>query len=225
MRVLIVEDSAKLSGLIAQALTRAGFTADQSETVEDARAAVECANYSAILLDLGLPDGDGMALLHEMRAAGNSVPVLVLTARDGVKDRVEGLDAGADDYVLKPFEMEELLARLRALLRRPGASLGRTLTIADLSLDTVARELTVSGRACALSRRELGVLELLMRRAGRVVPKDAIDDALYGFDEAVTPNSIEVAIHRLRKRLSDAGAHAHVHTLRGIGYMLAEDDP
>jgi DNA-binding response OmpR family regulator len=225
MRVLIVEDSERLSRLVSRALTQAGFAVDCSDTLDSARAAVGAANHSVILLDLGLPDGDGMAFLRELRAGGNPVPILVLTARDGVKDRVEGLDAGADDYVLKPFEMEELLARLRALLRRPGASLGRTLTVGDLNLDTVARELTVDGAHCALSRRELGVLELLMRRAGRVVPKDAIDDALYGFDEAVTPNSIEVAIHRLRKRLVEAGARARVHTLRGIGYMLAEDEP
>jgi DNA-binding response OmpR family regulator len=224
MRVLIVEDSDRLAGLVARALGRAGFAVDHADTLDAARAAVAAANHAAILLDLGLPDGDGMSFLRGLRADGNAVPVLVLTARDGVKDRVEGLDAGADDYVLKPFEMDELLARLRALLRRPGASLGRTLTVGDLCLDTAARELTVSGKPCALSRRELGVLELLMRRAGRVVPKDAIDDALYGFDEAVTPNSIEVAIHRLRKRLADTGAEAKVHTLRGIGYMRAGDE-
>ena len=150
--------------------------------------------------------------------------MLILTARDGVEDRVRGLDGGADDYLLKPFAMEELIARIRALLRRPGGALGLTLTAGNVSFDTTAREVLVDDSVISVSRREMGVLEQLMRRNGRVVPKDVLEDKLYGFGEEVTSNSVEVHISRLRKRLLKANANISVHTLRGIGYLLSEDD-
>jgi DNA-binding response OmpR family regulator len=149
---------------------------------------------------------------------------MILTARDGVEDRVKGLDDGADDYLLKPFAMEELIARIRALLRRPGGALGLTLTAGNVSFDTTAREVMVNDASISVSRREMGVLEQLMRRNGRVVPKDVMEDKLYGFGEEVTSNSVEVHISRLRKRLANANASVTVHTLRGVGYLLSEDD-
>jgi len=146
----------------------------------------------------------------------------LLGFRIGLSDRVGGLNAGADDYLLKPFDMEELVARLRALLRRPGSALGSTLTSGNLSMDTVAREAAIGGQAITLSRKELGLLELLMRRAGRVVPKDAIEESLYSFDELASQNSIEVLVHRLRRKLGDAGADRQIHTLRGVGYLFSD---
>jgi DNA-binding response OmpR family regulator len=224
MRVLLVEDNQRLAETTKQGLEKESFTVDWFDTAGESEAAIDTVSYDAIVLDLGLPDGDGMDLLKQLRSRGSSTPVLILTARDGVEDRVRGLDGGADDYLLKPFAMEELIARIRALLRRPGGALGLTLTAGNVSFDTTAREVLVDDSVISVSRREMGVLEQLMRRNGRVVPKDVLEDKLYGFGEEVTSNSVEVHISRLRKRLLKANANISVHTLRGIGYLLSEDD-
>lgn len=221
MRILIVEDNRRLAALIAKGCEKAGFAADICHDLEGAQAALGTARYDIAILDLGLPDGDGLEFLAALRRSGNELPVLVLTARDALEARVEGLNAGADDYLLKPFAMEELVARLRALLRRPGQALGRMLVAGNVSFDTVAREVSIGGVTAAFSRRETDLLEILLRRQGRVVPKDAIEESLYAFGDEVSSNSIEVAIHRLRKRLGEAGADVEVHTLRGIGYLLS----
>lgn len=221
MRVLIVEDNRRLSALIAKGCETAGFAADTCDDLEGARAALDTVRYDVAVLDLGLPDGDGLDLLASLRQKGSELPVLVLTARDALESRVEGLNAGADDYLLKPFAMEELIARLRALLRRPGQALGRKLAAGNVEFDTVAREVSVSGVPAVFSRRETDLLEILLRRQGRVVPKDAIEEGLYAFGDEVSSNTVEVAVHRLRKRLADAGADIEVHTLRGIGYVLS----
>jgi DNA-binding response OmpR family regulator len=147
---------------------------------------------------------------------------MILTARDGLRDRVDGLNAGADDYLAKPFATEELVARLRALLRRPGSALGEQLAVGNLTLDTMTREVQIQGTSVSLSRREISLLELLLRRTGRVVPKTAIEASLYGSEEDVASNSVEVLVHRLRKRLAGFGARVSVVTLRGIGYVLTE---
>lgn len=222
MRVLIVEDNRRLAALIAKGCEAVGFATDTCNDLEEARAALATARYDIAVLDLGLPDGDGLDLLSSLRRKGSELPVLVLTARDALESRVEGLNAGADDYLLKPFAMEELVARLRALLRRPGQALGRKLTAGNVEFDTVAREVSVGGVPTVFSRRETDLLEILLRRQGRVVPKDAIEESLYAFGDDVSSNTIEVAIHRLRKRMADAGADVEVHTLRGIGYMLSD---
>lgn len=224
MRILLVEDNCRLAELVGTGLRGGGFAVDAFGTVADAEAALETIGYQAVILDLGLPDGDGLELLRRIRARGLGVPVLVLTARDGVDDRVRGLNAGADDYVLKPFAMEELVARVRALLRRPGASLGVALTCGRVSLDTVSREVTVAGAALPVPRRETDMLEQLLRRAGRVVPKRALEEGLYGFDDDVSSNTVEVLMSRLRKRLTGTEGGVVIHTLRGVGYMLAEAD-
>lgn len=223
MRLLLVEDNQRLAETTKEGLEKESFTVDWFDTSGEAEAALDTVSYDAIVLDLGLPDGDGLDLLKQLRSRGSSTPVMILTARDGVEDRVKGLDGGADDYLLKPFAMEELVARIRALLRRPGGALGLTLTAGNVSFDTAAREVLVDGNAISVSRREMGVLEQLMRRNGRVVPKDVLEDKLYGFGEEVTSNSVEVHISRLRKRLSKANADISVHTLRGVGYLLSED--
>ena len=222
MRLLLVEDNARLAGFISDGLAAAGFTVDAFGTGADAEAAMQAVQYDAAILDLGLPDIDGMTILTRIRDRRLNVPVLVLTARDGIGDRVAGLNAGADDYLLKPFAMEELVARIRALLRRPGKALGSVLSFGNTALNTTERDFRVDGRPCALSRRELDVMEQLMRRAGRVISKSAIDENIYGFGEEVSPNSVEVIISRLRKNLRAANSTVQILTFRGIGYMLQD---
>ncbi|MCP5155290.1 MAG: response regulator transcription factor [Ectothiorhodospiraceae bacterium] len=220
MRILLVEDNARLRTLVAEGLSQAGMTVDALGTAREAAGALATVRYDAGVLDLGLPDGDGMAVLREARERGLQTPLLLLTARDGLSDRVGGLNAGADDYLTKPFAMAELVARLKALMRRPGGALGVTLGLGNVAFDTVAREASVDGVAMPMSRRETDLLEHLLRRAGRVVAKAALEDAVYGFDDELASNGLEVAIHRLRKRLQGAGADVRIHTLRGVGYML-----
>ncbi|MEE8394269.1 MAG: response regulator transcription factor [Rhodospirillales bacterium] len=224
MRLLFIEDNERLTTFAKKGLEKEGFTVDVFSTVSDGEAALETVQYDAIILDLGLPDGDGLTLLRSMRDRGNATPVLILTARDDVEDRVMGLDSGGDDYLLKPFAMEELVARIRALLRRPGGALGVTLSTGNISLDTIGREVSVNGVPISISRREMAVLEQLLRRSGRVVPKDVLEDKIYGFEEEVSSNSVEVHISRLRKRLAKAEASICIHTLRGIGYLLSEEE-
>lgn len=224
MRVLLVEDNLRLSTLVRRGLENEDFTVDGVGTISDAEAALETAPYDVVILDLGLPDGDGLDLLRDMRAGGSHIPVLVLTARDGVDDRVKGLNAGADDYLLKPFAVEELTARLRALLRRPDGALGLSLHAGNITFDTSSREVRVGKELIKISKKEMGVLEQLMRRAGRVVPKDTLESKLYGFDEEVSPNSLEANISRLRKRLAQVDAGVSIHTLRGVGYLLSDSE-
>src|SRR5262245_22024200 len=225
MRLLLIEDNERLSAAVAQNLKVAGFAVDRIGLAADAPAALAAAHYDAIVLDLGLPDGDGMRILEAARGRGDGTPILILTARDGLEDRIKGLDSGADDYLLKPFAMGELVARLKALLRRPGAVLGSTLEAGNVSLDTVNRAVDSRGQTLILGRRELALLELLLRRAGRVVAKGALEEGLYGFDEPATANSVETQMSRLRKKLEAAGADVIIHTVRGVGYLLTERGP
>jgi DNA-binding response OmpR family regulator len=222
MRLLIVEDETRIAELVKAALARAGFAVDVVSFCADARAALAVTSYDAAIIDLGLPDGDGLSLLGELRARGNQTPVLVLTARDAVEDRVRGLDSGADDYLIKPFAMTELVARTKALLRRPGGALGMTLKAGNVSFDTIERGVRVEGMPLILPRREIAILENLMRRIGRVVPKAVFEEKLYGLDDEPESNTIPVHIHHLRRKLLDAGATAEIHTVRGIGYLLTE---
>jgi len=220
VRILLIEDNERLSGFITSSLRAEGMTVDAFNLLADGAAAMDTMHYDAVVLDLGLPDGDGLDMLRECRARGKATPILILTARDGLSDRVSGLNAGADDYLLKPFDIEELTARLKALMRRPGAVLGLHLKAGNVELDSVSRDLTIDGKSIVLTRRELEILEHLMRRPGRVVSKSWLEEALYGFDEEGSKNSLEVALHRLRKSLETAGADVKIHTLRGVGYML-----
>ena len=222
MRLLVVEDETRIAELLASALGRAGFAVDAVGTAADAREALALTAYDAAILDLGLPDGDGLALLAGLRRRGSGVPVLVLTARDAVEDRVAGLDTGADDYLVKPFAMAELVARTKALLRRPGHALGVTLEAGNVALDTVGRDVRVGAAVLPLPRQELAILEHLMRRLGRVVPKAVLEEKLYGTDETPESNAVPVHVHHLRRKLAEAGATPEIHTVRGIGYLLAE---
>lgn len=222
MRLLAIEDERELAELTAGALGRAGFAVDIAASLAEAEEALAVTTYDAIILDLGLCDGDGLSLLRSLRNRGASVPVLILTARDGLEDRVMGLDSGADDYVLKPFHMPELISRVRALLRRPNAALGVRLEFGNLVFETTHRQVTVAGRVVPLSIRELGLLEILLRRADRVVTREAIEQSLYSFDSELGSNAVEVLVHRLRRKLQDANATLQIHTLRGVGYLLAD---
>jgi DNA-binding response OmpR family regulator len=222
MRLLVIEDEARLSGILKAKLGGSGFAVDVAGSAADAGAALELINYDAAILDLGLPDGDGLAVLASARRLGKNLRILILTARDAVEDRVAGLDAGADDYLTKPFAMTELVARIKALLRRPGGVLGITLEAGNLSLDTVGRELTIDGNPVRLSRQELAILEQMLRRFGRIVPKAVLEEKLYGIGDEPGSNTIPVHVHHLRRQLQTAGASLIIRTVRGVGYILAD---
>ena len=225
MRLLVIEDEGRIVEILRSALGRAGFTVDAVASAVDGREALSLTPYDAAILDLGLPDGDGLSLLQEVRKSANAVPILILTARDAVEDRVRGLDAGADDYLIKPFALPELIARINALLRRPGGALGRVLQAGNLTFDTIGRDLKVGDLPMPLPRREAAILEHLMRRLGRVVPKAVLEEKLYGIDDELESNAIPVHVHHLRRKLEQAGANAEIHTVRGVGYLLIEREP
>lgn len=224
MRVLIVEDNERIAALTGSGLAAEGFAIDLAPDLASADAALEAASFDALLLDLGLPDGDGLEWLRKGRRNRTLPPALVLTARGALDDRVAGLDAGADDYLVKPFEIAEVAARLRALLRRPGARADVELVIGALHFDTNRRSCFVGGERLDLARREADLLELLMRKAGTVVRRQSIEDALYSFDASVTPNAVEAIVSRLRRKLEQAGCADMLHTVRGVGYLLEERD-
>jgi DNA-binding response OmpR family regulator len=225
MRLLLIEDNEQLSQLLTKELEAAGFAADVVTGAGEGRAVLASNHYAAIVLDLGLPDGDGLAVLRELRERGDPTPVLILTARDGVQDRVTGLRSGADDYLAKPFAFEELVARLQALLRRPGNMLGLALRFGNVTLDTVAQQVFIDDAPKAFSAREVAVLAILMRRSGRVMSKKLVVDSLFGLSIDTGSNAVEVYIHRLRKQLVEAGANLHIHTIRGVGYLLSGPSP
>lgn len=224
MRLMLVEDNARLAGFIAKGLRSAGFVVDMLETGGDAKVALARESYDAMILDLGLPDMDGLALVKSLRARGNSIPILILTARDGLGERVLGLDIGADDYMVKPFAIEEIAARVRALMRRPREAKSNELRYGNVALDLSNREVKVDGERVSLSRREADLLEQLMKRAGHVVPRAILEAQVYGHDEEKTPNSFEVAVSRLRKSLRQSNADVQITTFRNIGYMLSRTD-
>jgi DNA-binding response OmpR family regulator len=223
MRILLVEDNVELARLLTESLAARGFATDVLGTAADARVAIANVRYSAVVLDLGLPDDDGMTVLKELRRAQDPTPVLILTARGSVDDRVAGLRNGADDYLVKPFALEELIARIQALLRRPGQMLGSSLGLANLTLDTESRQIFVDGEPYFFSARESALLELLLRRQGRVVPKKNVEDQIFGIAGDVTSNVVEVYVSRLRKQLLESGARLQIHTIRGVGYLIAEE--
>ena len=223
MRVLLIEDHSRLADSITKGLAGFGFGVDAFQTAGDGLNAFKSIAYDAIILDLGLPDRDGIDVLSELRESRSSAPILILTARDCIDARVTGLDAGADDYVIKPFAMTELAARLRALLRRPGQPLGDVLKVGNLKLKTSSRQVIVNESTVRFPIREIEALELLMRREGQVVAKRTLEDSLYGLTKSITPNSIEVLISRLRRRLVSIGADCSIHTFYGIGYMLKDE--
>ena len=225
MRVLLVEDHPALREMMTDHLAQRGFAVDPVACAGDARAALATVSYDGLILDLGLPDGDGMAILRETRARATSgLPTLLVTARDALEDRVRGLNAGADDYIVKPFDLVELEARLRAVLRRPGTRDSPSLRVGALSFDPASRQASVNGVVLDLARRETDLLEQLLRAVGRTVVKDALEERLYSFGESVTPNALEAVVSRLRKRLANAAGGVRIETKRGVGYRLVAGD-
>lgn len=218
MKVLLVEDDLTLGEAVMLAARQAGFAVDWARDGVQAENALTGFSYDAMLLDLGLPRREGLEVLRNLRKRGARLPVMILTARDKVEDRVRGLDAGADDYMLKPFSLEELLARLRALLRRAHGLADTQIRMGRLCFDTVKRQASVDESPLVLSAREVEVLEILLHHAGRVTAKESIADRLAGWDEGVGENAVEVYIHRLRRKLDGAGVG--IRTLRGLGYLL-----
>ena len=222
MRLLLVEDNKRLADLIRQGVTRSGHTLDIVHTKSAAIHAATQFNYELLILDLGLPDGDGMELLRHLRKKGMRQPCLILTARDALRDRVKGLDSGADDYLTKPFAMEELVARINALLRRPSELVDETAQRGNLRVDIRARTADVAGQTVKLSGKEFAALECLIRTADGRCSRQRLEDSVYGMDAAVTPNALEVLMHRLRKQLRNAGASVRINAVRDFGYALEE---
>lgn len=216
MRILLVEDDALLGDGVRQGLKLEGYAVDWLRDGAQADAALQSESYELLLLDLGLPRLSGLELLKALRIRGQTLPVLILTARDAVADRVQGLDAGADDYLVKPFDLDELAARVRALLRRPAAQAGSQLVHGDLVLDPATHTLSRAGQPVNLSAREYQLLHTLLSKAGRVLSREQLESALYGWDEEVESNAVEVHIHHLRKKLGSA----LIRTVRGVGYVI-----
>lgn len=217
-RLLLIEDDAALARGIAATLRHSGHAVDVAEDGESGLDIAAMEDFSLIVLDIGLPDMSGFEVLQEIRRRGSKVPVLILTARDALEDRVAGLDHGADDYLLKPFEQSELEARIRALLRRATGTATAVIEIGALVIDPASGEATLDGRVLDLRRREWAVLEALAGRVGKVVSKDRLSVEVFSFDEPVAPNAIEVYIARLRRKLSPDGPR--IRTIRGLGYLL-----
>lgn len=220
MRLLLVEDDNALAQALAQALERRGFNSDRAATFDDAAHMLATARYGAVLLDAGLPDGDGFAIVRQLRAIRDPVPIIIVTARQAIGDRIEALNAGADDYLVKPFDIDELVARLNAVLRRQGDFSGAKLTLANLSFDVTSGDVEVDGKRVLLSAREGQLIGLLLRRAGQIVSKGLAEDQLFGLSQPIGSNAVEVYIHRLRRKLEATGAKARIETVRGVGYFI-----
>lgn len=216
MRILLVEDDDLLGDGLQAGLHHCGFNADWLRDGEAARSALKTEDYAAVVLDLGLPRLDGLGVLRWLRGAGKTLPVLVLTARDSISDKVGGLDGGADDYLVKPVDLDELAARLRALIRRAAGQAKPLVQVGDLELDPAARRVWRNGEVIDLPAKELAILEMLMRNAGRVISKAQLESALYGWSDGVDSNTIEVHIHHLRRKLGPET----IRTQRGLGYLL-----
>ncbi len=216
MRVLIVEDDTGIASGLAATLKAAGYAVDVCGTLGQASAALRVETFDLVLLDLNLPDGDGIDWLRRLRAGGQPLPVLIMTARDALPDRVAGLDEGADDYIVKPFEPEELLARMRVALRRSEGRATPVLRHGDLVVDPAGHTVHRAGQPVTLRAKEFALLLVLLRASGQVVTRQRLEEALYGFDEALESNALEVHLHHLRRKLGDG----LVKTVRGVGYYV-----
>lgn len=223
MRILVVEDEADLNLLLCKVLTRAGYTVDGCMDGEEAELHLMGAEYDGILLDVMLPKKDGYTLVQELRAKGADTPVLFLTARDSVADRVRGLDLGGDDYLVKPFDFDELLARIRVLSRKRVGHKSNQFTVADLTLDVERRQVYRAGREIRLLPKEFSILECLMRGKGNVLSRRQIEDSIWNYDDTPSSNNVDVYISKLRKKIDGDSPVKLLHTIRGVGWVLRED--
>jgi DNA-binding response OmpR family regulator len=224
VRLLLAEDSERLQELLSESLKNAGYMLDVVATAAELFSSVAATKYDLLIIDLGLPDGDGLGAIRDLRATGMSLPILIITARGSIDDRIVGLDSGADDYLIKPFNHAELLARIRALLRRPSELQGPVLRRGRTEFDQAKDEVRCSGRPMQLRLSERRLLAALMRRSGAVVVKSAIEGTLSQFSRDLSPNAVEALVSRLRKALSDAESGIVIETVRGVGYRLIEED-
>lgn len=220
MKLLLVEDEPELSQTLRTVLEREQYVVDCAPDLATAEEAARSGSYDVVLLDRTLPDGDGLSLIAPLRARNPGVPIIVLTARGQLSDRVEGLDDGADDYLPKPFALAELLARIRAIRRRPNELAAETIRVARLEFDLGHEEAFVAGERLVLSRRELSVLSALLPRGGRTVLREALEQSVYGFDDEFQSNTLDSHVSRLRRKLADADAGVEIHAIRGVGYLL-----
>jgi two-component system response regulator QseB len=220
MRLLLVEDDDLLGDAVRTGLTQEGYTVDWMKDGVSAEAALKAEHFDLVVLDLGLPRRSGLDVLKTLRAGGNATPVLILTARDMVSDRVQGLDTGADDYFVKPFDMDELCARIRALLRRSSGRASPKLVHKSITLDPGSHIVTDNDTAVDLSAREFIILQTLLENKGKVISKSRLEQGLYGWNTEVESNTVEVYIHHLRKKLGNE----LIQTIRGVGYMINKDD-
>lgn len=225
MRVLIVEDEPDLASFLSSLLLGAGLVVDRIGSLEEALRALKTAPFDIAIVDRRLPDGDGLSIVKAMKGSEIRPAFLILTARDAKSDVIEGLNAGADDYLVKPFEPDELLARVRAIVRRKNPSRSLVTCIGNLSIDLDGGGVSITNTPLALRRRELLILQALALRAGRVVTREVLIDAVYGFDDLIESNTLEAQISRLRRKLRDATAEVEISSLRGIGYILRKIDP
>ncbi|AYM98742.1 DNA-binding response regulator [Acidovorax sp. 1608163] len=221
-RIALIEDHSRLADLVRQALGNAGIETDVFHAMEPAWLALRDITYGVVVIDRGLPDGDGLHLVKRLRAAGRPTPCLMLTARDALHDRIEGLDSGADDYLTKPFPMEELVARVRALLRRPAQVQEFAPAHGDVQISPEHGHMVCAGTAVPLPATELQIMLCLARKAGQTVKRSTLEAAAWGLTEAVTPNALDVALHRLRRKLATAGSCMQIVNLRTQGYALRE---
>ena len=220
MRLLLAEDSERLLGLLCDAIRRAGYRLDTAGSIAEVLSCTETAQYDLIIVDLGLPDGDGLDAIKALRSRGNSTPILIITARDRVDDRIMGLDSGADDYLTKPFNHGEFLARVRALLRRSTPIIGPILNVGALEFDERTGQGRILGRDIELRPSEGRLLALLMRHADAIVAKSLIEQALSDFGRAISSNGVETLVSRLRKAIGEVDAGLRIETVHGIGYVL-----
>ncbi len=220
MRILLVEDEIEFANTLRGALERELFVVDHADRMAVAREASLIHSYDLVLLDRTLPDGDGLSLVTDLRATNPGLPIIVLSARGDVPDRVAGLDEGADDYLIKPFALEEMFARIRAVRRRPLDFGAEEIRAGALTFDIENDEAIVAGVRLDLARRELRVLAALMKRRGRTVLRESLEQAVYGFDDEVQSNTLDSHVSRLRRKLTEAGADIEIHAIRGVGYLL-----
>ena len=222
MRLLLVEDNPRLQTLLGETLNAAGYGLDAVGTVADLQMSAAATRYELIVVDLGLPDGDGLSAIRTLRAGGLATPILVITARGSVEERVAGLDAGADDYMTKPFNNSEFLARVRALLRRPADVIGPLITMGNTTVNVTNLEVLCNGEPVDLRLSERRLLLLMMRRSGNLVPKGVIESSLSEFGRDVSANAVEALVSRARKALAEANSDILIDTVRGVGYSLKD---
>jgi DNA-binding response OmpR family regulator len=222
VRVLLIEDELQLAETLRGAMERERFVVDHADRLSVAREAAHLVPFDLVLLDRTLPDGDGLSLVPALRAGNPGLPIIVLSARGDVSDRIAGLDEGADDYLIKPFSLDEMFARIRAVRRRPADLAGEEIRAGALIYDLSGDEVSVDGVRMELPRRELRVLAALVKRRGRTVLRETLEQAVYGFDDEVQSNALDSHVSRLRRKLADAEAGVEIHAIRGVGYLLRE---